>query len=374
MKIGIVTEYYYPLLGGITENVHNTKIRLEKMGHDVKIITSNFTKPWFALHAKHTPSEAGVIRMGRTMPVYANGSFAHLTVGRRLRDEMTAILEAERFDLLHVHSPIVITLPLIALAEAKCPVVGTFHTYFDRSLTLSILRKALQKSIENLDGKIVVSKNCLEALRRYFNLNARIIPNGVDTEQFTPSVSPLDKFNDEKMNLLFLSRFDPRNGLSLMLRAFEIIKSQFAAVRLIVVGDGPLGFYYRQLVPKNSLQDVHFEGLASHQRPRYYASCDVFCSPVMRASFGVTLLEAMASGKPIVATENPGYKELLDPDVAFLLPPNDAAAFARTTLSLLKDERLRREMGANGRKKALAYSWDSIAREIADYYDEILRR
>jgi len=373
VKIGIVTEYYYPLLGGITENVHNTRIRLEKMGHEVKIITSNFAGPWFAPHTEPAPDEASVIHLGRTMPIYANGSFAHLTVGGHLRARMRAILEAERFDILHVHSPVVVTLPLIALVEAKSPVVGTFHTYFDRSLLFSLVKNKLQRGVDKLDGKIVVSQNCLHALRHYFDLNARVIPNGVDTEKFSPSVLPLERFSDEKRNLLFLSRFDPRNGLALMLRAFEIVKSEFEPVRLIVVGDGPLRFYYKQFVSKGLQRDVHFEGVASDTRPRYYASCDVFCSPVTRASFGITLLEAMAAGKPIVATRNPGYEELLSPDVGFLLPPDDPIAFAKAILSLLRDSRLRKEMGATGRGKALTYSWDSITRKIVDYYDEILK-
>ena len=92
----------------------------------------------------------------------------------------------------------------------------------------------------------------------------------------------------------------------------------------------------------------------------------------MKASFGVTLLEAMAAGKPIVATDNCGYRELLDPAVGMLTPPDDPAAFAGAILTLLRDEKLRREMGANGRKKAMRYSWDTVAREIVDYYNEIL--
>ena len=374
MKIGIVTEYYYPLLGGITENVHNTVTRLDKMGHETTIITSNAPKLSSDIQAEHATGRTVVIRVGRSVPVYANGSFAHITVGRRVRAEIRAVLKAGKFDLVHLHSPLVITLPLIALLEATCPVVGTFHTSFGRSYSYSLLRGKLQKGVDKLKGKIVVSNTCLESLRRYFNLNARTIPNGVDTEQFSPTVLPLDKFNDDKINLLFLSRFDPRNGLRLMLRAFEIIKSEFAAVRLIVVGDGPLSLYYKRFVPQHLKHDVCFEGVVNEGRPRYYASCDIFCSPVMRASFGVTLLEAMASGKPIVATENPGYRELLGRDQGFLLPPNDPDSFAKAILALLKDERLRNEMGANGRKKALAYSWDTIARDIADYYDEILRK
>lgn len=325
-------------------------------------------------HGEHARGENNVIRIGRSLPVYANGSFAHITIGRRLRAQIRTILDEEEFDLLHVHSPLVITLPLLALTEAKCPVVGTFHTSFERSSFYSIFRSRLQKGVDKLKGKIIVSKACHESLCRYFDLDARVIPNGVDTEHFAPTASPFEKFHDGKINLLFLSRFDPRNGLSLMLRAFEMIKARYEAVRLVVVGDGPLSFYYRRQIPSHLKQDVYFEGLVNDGRPGYYASCDIFCSPVTRASFGVTLLEAMASGKPIVATENPGYKELLGRDEGFLLPADDPDAFSSAILTLIKDEKLRKEMGASGRKKALTFSWDTITRELADYYSEILRK
>lgn len=343
------------------------------MGHEVKIITSNCSRNSFAVHKNHDLREPDVIHMGRSIPIYSNGSLAHFTVGKKLRGKMRMILEEERFDMLHLHSPLVPTLPWIALLEAKCPLVGTFHTYFDGNMIYSLIKGYIQETCVNkLDGQIAVSKSCIDSLSKYFKLHARIIPNGVDTDQFSPAAPRLKKFNDSKMNLLFLSRFDPRNGLAFMLRAFKIVKSEFPDVRLIIVGDGPLRFYYKQFVPRDLKCDVHFEGLIRDERPRYYATCDVFCSPVTKASFGVTLLEAMASGKPIVATENVGYREVLSPKEGFLVPQNNPDNFARTILLLLKDESLRKEMGNNGRQKALRYSWDNVVQEILRYYEEIL--
>ncbi len=372
-KIGIVTEYYYPLLGGITENVHNTGIKLKEMGYEVKIIASNYDRARFTVPKSRDLSDPDIIRIGSSLPVYSNGSLAHLTIGKNLRARIRAILEDEKFSILHLHSPTVLTLPLISLLEANCPLVGTFHTYFDRSVIYSVLKELIQKRcIDKLDGQIAVSKTSLEAMSRYFKLHARIIPNGVDTDQFNPSAPRLEKFDDGRMNLLFLSRFDPRNGLALMFRSFEIVKSEFHDVRLIIVGNGPLGFYYRQLVPKALENDIYFEGLVRDNRPTYYATCDVFCSPITKASFGVTLLEAMASCRPIVATENLGYREVLSSDEGFLVSQNDPKAFAEAILHLLKDEQLRKEMGANGLRKALRYSWGRVVHEIVGYYEEIL--
>lgn len=372
MKIGIVTEYYYPLLGGITENVHNTKARLRRMGHEVKIITSNGGHRHYDTGESRLWDESDIIRIGHTTRLYSNGSFAHVTIGLNLRRQMKRIIETERFDLLHIHSPIVPTLPMIAVADAQCPRVGTFHTCFDWSFFYAAMNGTVQRWLDALDGQIAVSNTCIEALGQHFHLNARVIPNGVDTEEFSPTVRPLDSFQDGKRNILFLSRFDPRNGLRLMIHAFELVKRDFPDVRLIIVGDGPLKPYYKRFIPRRIARDVYFAGHVRDERARYYASCDVFCSPVMKASFGITLLEAMASGKPIVATENQGYRELLGPSEGFLLPQNDPAAFADAICRLLEDADLRARMGAAGRTKALSYSWDRIARDIAGYYDEIL--
>jgi phosphatidylinositol alpha-mannosyltransferase len=228
MKIGIVTEYYYPILGGITENVHNTKIRLQRLGHEAKVITSSYA-PRFSAEAAGLDEERGVIRMGQTVRIYSNGSFAHVTIGLGLRSRIRETLSAERFDILHIHSPSVVTLPVLALFEARCPLIGTFHTYFEKNFWYAALNGRIQSQIDRLNGKIAVSKTTVEALEQYFKLHARIIPNGVDTDEFNPSVPPLDQFNDGAENLLFLSRFDPRNGLRLMLQT--LVSSSWATGR-----------------------------------------------------------------------------------------------------------------------------------------------
>lgn len=367
LKIGIVTEYYYPSLGGISEHVHNTAVRLLQRGYDVRIITSNLSG------GPCGPSSPPTIRVGRSVSILSNGSIARLTVGKHLIAELKRMLDREKFDLLHLHSPLVPSLPLLTLLYAKCPTVGTFHTYFDRSLWYSLLKSAVQKQLVNrLSGQIAVSRSCIEALSPYFNISARIIPNGVDVSEFSPSIPKLPQFDDGMKNLLFLGRLDPRNGFSLMIKAFEIIKSKFSGVRLIIVGGGPLTQYYKRLVPKHLEGEVHLIGPVLEDRNRYYATSDIFCSPVEKASFGVTLLEAMASGKPIVATENPGYRELLGREEGILVPPGDPAAFAAAVMKLLADPGLRSKMGTNGRRKALLHSWDRVTDTINGYYEEIL--
>jgi len=374
MKIALVSEYYYPLLGGITEHVYNLAKSLSLRGHDVTVITHNL-KPRKHHHYPDEPVDFPVVRFGRGIPIYSNGSFARVTLGRRLGHELQDFFEREQFDVIHSHSPLTPILPLVAIRRSNAlATVGTFHTYFDRSRGYGLLKKKSQEHMEMLDGRIVVSDACVEALSRYFETEYKVIPNGIDPGYFSPDEPKLEQFDDDKLNILFLGRFDPRNGLRTMLEAFKKVRGEFDNCRLIVVGDGPLRPYYRSLVSKDLAADVHFAGLINGGRPAYYSSADIYCSPCTKASFGVVLLEAMASGKPIVASDINGYRLVMEHGKQGLMVPEaDAGAFASALLKLLKDKDLRLKMGAAGRRTAVEkFSWDLVARQVEEYYLQLI--
>ena len=159
-----------------------------------------------------------------------------------------------------------------------------------------------------------------------------------------------------------------------MIDAFALVRRRFPDVRLIVVGDGHRRAAFERRVPAGLRDDVHFVGPAVASRPGYYATCDIFCSPVAIASFGMTLLEAMATGKPIVATDNVGYRDLLDPGEAVLVPRDSTEAFADAIAALLADEDRQKELGANALRKAARFSWDRVVEETLAFYHEILNR
>ena len=372
LKVGIVTEYYYPLLGGISENVHHTATELRARGHSVTIITS--TPPPQAAARVTMPNGVPTVRVGRSVTFSGNGAKANATLGGiQLWKDLHTALHAERFDILQLHSPLNFTLPPLAALQGPWPRVGTFHSYFDRSLVYAVFAKLLQREfLRRLHGMTVVSPSVALALSRYFEFNARIIPNGIDTRQFHPGAPRFDRFNPEKRTLLFLGRFDPRNGLPFMLRAFTLVRRRLDDVRLVIVGAGDRRAY-EPLVPARLRGDVHFEGPALSDRPRYYATADIFCSPISRASFGITLLEAMATATPIVATENIGYRDLLGPAEGVLAPYNEER-FASIIVELLNDDRRRRDLGAAGRRKAELYAWPVVVSLLLDYFHEILSK
>lgn len=373
MKIALVSEYYYPLLGGITEHVHNLALALKRRGNDVTVVT-NRLRPRKNHHYPDEPSSFPVVRFGKGLPIYSNGSFARVTVGRGLGTELRAFFERECFDVIHLHSPLTPVLPLLALRHSNAPVtVGTFHTYFDQNFAYRWFMEKLAVQMDRMDGRIVVSAACVEALSRYFDTDYHVIPNGVDPEYFHPEAALVPDFDDGKLNILFVGRFDPRNGLRTMIEAFKIVKKQYDACRLIIVGDGPLKPYYRSLVNREIAADVHFAGLLNGSRPHYYASADIYCSPCTKASFGVVLLEAMSSATPIVASDINGYRLVIeDGKQGFLVPEQQPEAFAETLLRLLKDPELRQRMGSAGREVATGtYAWDLVAGQVEQLYQNL---
>jgi phosphatidyl-myo-inositol alpha-mannosyltransferase len=373
LRVGIVSEYYYPWLGGISENVHHTATELQARGHHVTLITPRLSvdlPPEVA-----APNGISIVRVGKAVTFHANGSRTSAAIGGvRLWNELHTALRSQRFDILQLHSPLTPTLPALAALQGPWPRIGTFHSVFERSRWYEICKRPLQREfLGRMKGLTVVAPSVQLALSRYFDLDARVIPNGVDVQQFHPDVPRLDRFSSDKRTLLFLGRFEPRNGLSLMIRAFVLVRQQRDDVRLVIVGSGGDQNAYEQLVPPALRADVHFEGPALLERPSYYRTADVFCSPISRASFGLTLLEAMATGTPIVATDNIGYRALLEPAESVLVP-YDEENFAAAVLDLLADEPRRREMSIAGRRKAERYAWPVVVSSLLDYFNEVLAR
>jgi phosphatidyl-myo-inositol alpha-mannosyltransferase len=362
VRIALVTEYYYPHLGGVCEHVHFFAQEARRLGHHVDIITSRIPG---------TQNEPNVIRLGRSMPWYINGSQSRITVGRTLRRDMRRTLRLGRYDIVHVHSPLTPVLPLLAIAEADVPVVGTFHTYFDYSIGYRTFRRAFQHRLDKLSAAIAVSQSTIVALERYFDADWRIIPNGVNTDLFKPDVPRPAVIRSDVPAILFLGRFDPRNGLSTLIEAFKRVKGRGRRAQLVVVGDGPLrNHYYRQA---GRDPDITFVGAVLNGRPSYYAHSAIYACPTTKASFGITLLESMACQTPIVCSDILGFRDVvMHGREALMVPREDRDALANGLVHLLDDEGLRARLGATGRARALEYDWQRVTASILDVYQEVM--
>src|SRR6059058_5160321 len=364
LRIALVTEYYYPHLGGVCEHVHFFAREARRRGHHVDVITS---------HINGAQEQPNVIRIGRSQPVYCNGSQARITVGMGLRRQMRNVLRRGRYDVVHVHSPLTPVLPLLAIEEAECPVVGTFHTYFDKSIGYTLGRRYFQKRLDMLSSAIAVSRSTTVALDRYFDADWKIIPNGIDTDVFNPA-APLPRgFPRDVPTILFLGRFDPRNGLSTLIDAFRLVKGAGREAKLMVVGDGPLRDHYYRLAGGDP--DIIFAGAVLEGRPSYYAHSTVYACPTTKASFGITLLESMACETPVVCSDILGFRDVVRHDrEALMVPCGDHRAVSDALVRLLDDETLRARLGKRGRQEALQYSWSRVTEAVLDIYTAVLGR
>lgn len=368
MRIALVTEFYYPHLGGVTEHVHNLAAQYNAAGHPTIIVTSDM--------GDTSHDGPHVRRLGTSRIIYSSGSFARVTTGWNLKGQLRDLFRRERIDVVHVHGGLAPTFGLVAPRAAKSlglPVVATFHSWFPKSHLVSIFRPQLQRRLDEHDAAIAVSQPVIDAHAKYLQADWEIIPNGVDTDFFTPEARTDTLRRGDGPQLLFLGRLDPRNGLDTMLRAMRIIADARPDTRLTIVGDGPLrGYYERQA---EAVRDVvHFAGSANGDRPQRYASADMYLCPTTKASFGITLLEAMACGLPQAVSDVTGFRELVDGgEEATMVPVSDAEAWAGAALDLIDDPARRARMGAAGRAKALTYAWPVVAERVMRVYERIAR-
>ena len=372
MKIGIVSQSYYPRYGGVTEHVHHTAAELRKRGHEVLIITSHFRRG-------ESANGDGVARIGHNLLIPFNGAFVDLAVGLRLEHQMRGLLRTWDFDVLHTHAPLVPTLPLMAVKAASCAQVGTFHTTGGPSRLLELMKGYLEPLIAKLDARIAVSNTARDYAAAYFPGHYHVIPNGVDVERFHPSVWPFDEWRTPgTINLLFVGRLDPRKGVQLLLDAMpEVVERTAGRVRLLVVGDSYLRSSFERSVARVAREHVHFLGhVPSADLPRWYATGDIFVSPASgNESFGIVLLEAMACGRTVVASDIPGYRSVVVPDTnGVMFPPGDRAALARTLAALADDPDRREALATRGRARALEFAWPRVTDRIEAVYREVVAR
>lgn len=356
-----MSEYYYPHVGGIPEHVHHLALEARRRGAHVDILTG---------HLPGAAPDPGVIRLGESAPVHANGSMARVTVGRGLRRAVRERFVQGRYDVVHVHAPLTPTLPIITIEEASAlgiPVVGTFHAYFERSLAYRLGRRFFQRLLDRLQAPICVSATARDAHARYFDADWMIIPNGVDTTRFSPDATRPAALRPDVPAITFVGRFDPRNGLDALLAAYRLVRQRREA-QLLVVGDGPERDRYRALA--EGLDGVTWAGRVSAEAlPGWYAAGAIYACPTVLGSFGITLLEGMSTARPVVCYDTAGFRDVVrDGAEGLLTPVGDVPALADALVRLLDDAALRRRMGQAGRQRAAQYAWPAVADQVLGVY------
>ncbi|HEX5368356.1 MAG TPA: glycosyltransferase family 4 protein [Dehalococcoidia bacterium] len=368
MKIGLVSPYDLSVPGGVNSHIHHLADHFEALGHEVRLIA-----PASDLHNLRSNS----IVIGRPSSIPAGGSIARMSMSPRLADPVRAVLSDERFDVVHVHEPLVSFLPIQFLRFSNAINVGTFHAARDSGARLyAYTRRLLMASFRRLDGKIAVSQAAAGLIAPHFPGYYNIIPNGVEVERFEAAQQPLPQLNDGMSNILFVGRLEKRKGLRYLLRAYVRVKAARPDTRLVVVGGGSSRQRraYERWCDEAGLRDVVFAGYVSDaDLPRYHHSAQVFCAPnTGNESQGIILLEAMAAGLPVVATNISGFAGVITHAAdGMLVRPKDSDALAASLIELAGDADRRNEISQHARERAQHYSWDRVSQRVLSYYERL---
>ena len=372
MKIALVSPYDFAYPGGVANHVASLERRFTGMGHEVKVIAP----------ASRAIADFGdrFIPIGKPRSIPSSDSVIRVSISLRLGPTIKEVLAREKFDIIHLHEPFMPMLCSAVLRFSDTANVGTFHAFqgkpgynWGRPISTWMIRRRVRK----LHGRIAVSEPAMNFASKYVPGDYEIIPNGIDLERFSADVPLIEEFCDGKQNIVFVGRLEFRKGVDYLLKAFLEAKREIPESRLIIVGPGTrLRKRYERWVRRNHLEDdVVFAGYVSYDDlVRYYKTADVFCAPATSGeSFGIVLLEAMAAGRPIVATNIDGYAGVVtDGEDGLLVPPRDDGALARALVTVMSDPALGERMATKGRLKAKDYSWEHIAQRVLGYYDHVL--
>ena len=379
MRIALVSEFFYPTLGGVQEHLYHVAREYIRAGHDCSIVTPKILKAgsvesWWP---KDLPVSS-YKPVGTSLPYFINGSRGRTSVGFCLGSKLKELLSHDNFDIVHLHAPLNGTLPIIANHVTTLPVVGTFHTSFPDNQSLRMLRALAQRQVDKVARIVAVSPIAHDSIARILELETEVIPNGVDTKSFKPLAESQDdrlkQFLDGKVNILFIGRPDRRNGLDTLIRALSTVLKMENNVRLLVAGGGGEMDRYKKMCSYLPEGSVVFLGPVREERPALYRTAHIHAFPVEKATFSITVLEGMSSGLPVITTPFDGHRALGVPGQHFLATPfGEDAPLAEALLNLIRDKELRTRLSQAARARSLEFDWSVIAGRYLKVYESVLK-
>jgi phosphatidyl-myo-inositol alpha-mannosyltransferase len=363
VKVALVSPYDLSVPGGVQSHVAHLATALRELGDEVELVG---------------PGEGDHHGIGGSVRVPFNGSVAPIALAPAAARRTAAMLRDLDPDVVHVHEPLVPWTGLASLRAGIAPVVGTFHAWSASARAYKLARPLGRAVLGRLAAAVAVSDAAAGYHAGALGVapdRFRVVPNGVDVPRFAEAAPFEDLLADERPTLLFVGRLERRKGLEPLVRAFTLLKTERPELRLLVVGDGPERERCQALLPPRLSSDVVFLGrVAQEDLPRYYASCDLYVSPALGGeSFGIVLLEAMAAGAPIVASDLPGYRSVAHDGVdSSLVPPGDPAALAAAIGVLLDHPSRGRAMAEEGRRTVGDFDWPVVAGRLRELYQEVV--
>lgn len=369
MRIGLVSPYSFDVPGGVQFHIRDLAEYLIAHGHEASVLA---------------PADEGtvlpdyVVPAGRAVPIRYNGSTARLLFGPVAAAKVSRWLEEGAFDVVHIHEPLAPSLSVLALWAATSPVVATFHTSNVRSRVMQAAYPLFRPSLEKIHGRIAVSEDARRTVTTHIGGDAVVIPNGVDTQAFaTATKDPRWSGSPGRPTIVFLGRIDePRKGLPVLSAAMPAILDAVPGARLLVVGPGGVEAAKGKLSQRVLAATEFLGALSDEDKARALASADLYIAPHTGGeSFGIVLVEAMAAGAPVLASDLAAFQRVLDGGPTGMAGalfanerPEDLAARA---VELLSDPTRRRALSDLGRARARVFDWEHVAKEILAVYETV---
>jgi phosphatidylinositol alpha-mannosyltransferase len=364
MRIGIVCPYSWDIPGGVSAHVADLAEALIRMGHYVSVLAP-------AEFDELLPDY--VVSTGKPRAVKYNGSVARLSFGPIAARKVSKWIENGEFDVLHVHEPLAPSLSVLACWAAKGPIVATWHSSMDKSRMMLTLSKLAQTAMEKVSARIAVSEAARTTLIKHVDGDAVVIPNGVNVSAFQ-NAKPMFGWPGANLSIVFLGRGDePRKGLSVLVEAYPEIRRNHPNVRLLIAGPGEPANTLKSLSREDRASVTVLGMIAPQDKASVLASGTIYVAPNTGGeSFGIVLLEAMATGTPVVASDLEAFSRVLNHDKAGITFVNENSVdLARVVSDLLANPSQRAELSAQGKLRAAEFDWSVVAQRIVDVYESV---
>ena len=376
MQIAQVCPYDYSRPGGVKSHIDNLVQRLQHKGHEVKVIAPDINSE------KISSDNANLFGKSRSLNFWGGTQIdINIALGEEIY-KLQKFLSEHQFDIIHYHT---IWNPLLAMQVryySKSKNVATFHdtpadSFMGKKVAGGVLMPIAAGILSKyLDGIISVSQSQSKYIRKFIKKDISIIPNGINLDVFDPQHAPLKEFDDGKFNLLFLGRLEPRKGIMYALEVYKRLRHKYSDIRLIISGDGDERTSAQNFVKDNHLDDVVFLGFIDEKiKANLFNTADVYVAPAIYGeSFGIVLLEAMASGTAVAGFGNEGYLNVIkEPWRAYFPKPKDTDSLYAAIEKLYLNHEARESMVKWGLNEVQNYSWNVITDHIEEVYNRVIK-
>lgn len=364
MKVGIACPYAWSSAGGVQAHIGDFAVELISRGHEVSVLAPG---------GDDDEVPPYVVKAGKPVAIPYNGSVARVLFGPLAAARVKRWLSDGEFDIVHTHEPNSASVGMLATMLSDAPVVGTFHSSMERSRMLLAANGIVEPILEKITARIAVSEAARRSIIQHIGGDAFVIPNGLDVDRFAVPADPM--WHSTGGTACFIGRLDePRKGLPVLLDAWPAVHRALPDSRLLIAGRGDID-EIAATVPDEIRDSVTFlGGISDAEKATMFASSDVYIAPHTGGeSFGIVLVEAMAGGAPVLASDLPAFRAVLDDGrLGSLVPVGDADALASEAVSLLSDAAARSRFREGARSAVRRYDWSQVTEEVLAVYDMAL--